>query len=179
MEPATLRLYSWSSVLQAKAPKKSAGKTQIWEREKNVLKQQQRTTFIILYDDQGVAQQVSPQLLFVVVSLALTFKFCLSPPSLCYRLTPIGAALSCKKDAKRPKLAQNSLRWPILADSIGGQSCKSAECLSDVRPHNSYPDHLNALGGSEGPNAGSTLIFCCILTLFLAALHLYAIVKMK
>ena len=34
MEPATLRLYSWSSVLQAKAPKKSAGKTQIWEREK-------------------------------------------------------------------------------------------------------------------------------------------------
>ena len=178
MEPATLRLYSWSSVLQAKAPKKSAGKTQIWEREKNVLKQQKRATFIILYDDQVVASG-SPQLLFVVVSLALTFKFCLSPPSLCYRLTPIGAALSCKKDAKRPKLAQNSLRWPILADSIGGQSCKSAECLSDVRPHNSYPDHLNALGGSEGPNAGSTLIFCCILTLFLAALHLYAIVKMK
>ena len=34
MSPATLRLYSWSSVLQAKAPKKSAGKTQIWEREK-------------------------------------------------------------------------------------------------------------------------------------------------
>ena len=116
------------------------------------MEQQQRTTFIILYDDQGVAQQVSPQLIFVVVSLALTLKFCLSPPSLCYRLTPIGAAFSCKKDAKRPKLAQNSLRWPILADSIGGQSCKSAECLSDVRPHNSYPDHLNALlGGSEGP----------------------------
>ena len=119
MEPATLRLYSWSSVLQAKAPKKSAGKTQIWEREKNVLKQQQRTTFIILYDDQVVASG-SPQLLFVVVSLALTFKFCLSPLSLCYRLTPIGAALSCKKDAKRPKLAQNSLRWPILPVSIGG-----------------------------------------------------------
>ena len=115
------------------------------------MKQQQRTTFIILYDDQGVAQQVSPQLLFVVVSLALTFKFCLSLLSLCYRLTPIGVAFSCKKDAKRPKLAQNSLRWPILADSIGGQSCKSAECLSVVRPHNSYPDHLNALGGSEGP----------------------------
>ena len=114
------------------------------------MKQQKRATFIILYDDQVVASG-SPQLLFVVVSLALTFKFCLSPPSLCYRLTPIGAALSCKKDAKRPKLAQNSLRWPILADSIGGQSCKSAECLSVVRPHNSYPDHLNALGGSEGP----------------------------
>ena len=76
----------------------------------------------------------------------------LSHVGICNELLPMGAALACKKSAKRPKTVQNSLRWPILPDPIGllvRLGFVSADCLSGGSRRNSYQEDLSTMGDGK------------------------------